>query len=101
MKEKRLEIRITAKEKEILEKKALKAGLTLSAFVRKSCFEKEIKVKPSEDFWELLEEIYKLFDEVPKEKQDKLKSLILQLQGIKVKPIKENTHDDFIYDIRF
>lgn len=101
MKEKRLEIRITAKEKEILEKKALKSGLTLSAFVRKSCLEKEIKVNPSEDFWELLEEIYKLFDEVSKEKQDRLRILILQLQGIKVKPIKETTHDNFIYDIRF
>jgi hypothetical protein len=82
MKAERLEVRLASKDKEKILKQAEKSGLKISEYVRKSCLEKDVKSKPPDEFWELLKEIYSLFDEVSEVKQEQLKSRILNLQEI-------------------
>ncbi|HHB51966.1 MAG TPA: hypothetical protein ENK75_02815 [Saprospiraceae bacterium] len=49
MKTKKIEFRVTIYEKKLLKIKALKSGLNLSEFCRKSVFEKEIKERLSKE----------------------------------------------------
>lgn len=104
MKTERLEVRLASKDKEKILKQAEKSGLKISEYVRKSCLEKDVKSKPPDEFWELLNEIYFLFDEVSEVKQEQLKMHILNLQEIftgtniitKTQNKNIETIDDFI-----
>ena len=82
MKTQRLEIRLTEKDKQKIVKSTEKSGLSIASFVRKCCLENKLKANPTDDFWELLEELYKLFDDLPPQKQEQLKHLILKLQEV-------------------
>ena len=53
----RFELRLSDKEKDMLEKKSLKSGLTKAAFLKICLNNAEIKCAPSKDYQELIREI--------------------------------------------
>ena len=76
----RLQLRLSRKEKEKIERNAKRCGMSVSRFVRQCCFGKEPRSRPPEVFWELLDALYAITALLPIPEQERLSMLILQLQ---------------------
>ena len=76
----RLQLRLSLKEKEKIERSAKRCGMSVSGYVRQCCLGREPKGRPPDVFWELLEELYAIAALLPITKQKRLSGLILRLQ---------------------
>ena len=76
----RLEMRIRPGDKAKIMKAAKRSGVSVAEYVVGCCKKHSPKEKPPDDFWNLLDELYTVFDELSPEKQEKLAQLILRLQ---------------------
>ena len=76
----RLQLRLSLKEKEKIERSAGRCGMSVSGYVRQCCLSKEPRGKPPDIFWELLDELYSIATLLPKPEQERLSGLILRLQ---------------------
>ena len=52
----RLQLRLSLKEKEKIERNAKRCGMSVSGYVRQCCLGRETRCRPPDVFWELLEE---------------------------------------------
>lgn len=73
-------MRIQPGDKDKIVKAAKRSGISVAEYVLRCCKGHPPKAKPPEEFWNLLNELYTVFDELPPEKQEKLAQLILHLQ---------------------
>ena len=78
----RLEMRIQPGDKDKIVKAAKRSGISVAEYVLRCCKGHPPKAKPPEEFWDLLNELYTVFDELSPEKQEKLTQLILRLQEV-------------------
>ena len=76
----RLQLRLSLKEKEKMERNARCCGMSMSGYVRQCCLSREPKGRPPDVFWELLEELYDIAALLPMAEQERLSGLILRLQ---------------------
>ena len=76
----RLQLRLSLKEKEKIERNAKRRGMSVSGYVRQCCLGREPKGRPPDVFWELLEELYAITALLPITEQERLSGLILRLQ---------------------
>ena len=76
----RLQLRLSLKEKEQIERSARRCGMSVSGYVRQCCLGRESKGRPPDVFWELLEELYAITAFLPVTERERLSGLILRLQ---------------------
>ena len=76
----RLQLRLSLKEKDKIERNARRCGMSVSGYVRQCCLGREPKGRPPDVFWELLEELYAITALLPITEQERLSGLILRLQ---------------------
>ena len=76
----RLQLRLSQKEKEKIERNAQRCGMSVSGYVRQCCLGREPKDRPPDVFWELLSELHSIATLLPKPEQERLSGLILRLQ---------------------
>ena len=76
----RLQLRLSLKEKEQMERNAKRCGMSVSGYVRQCCLGREPRSRPPDVFWELLEELYAIAVFLPMSEQQRLSGLILRLQ---------------------
>ena len=76
----RLQLRLSLKEKDKIERNARRCGMSVSRYVRQCCLGREPKDRPPDVFWELLEELYTITVLLPMPEQQRLSGLILRLQ---------------------
>ena len=76
----RLQLRLSLKEKEKIERNARRCGMSVSGYVRQCCLGREPKGRPPDVFWELLEELYAITEFLPVTERERLSGLILRLQ---------------------
>ena len=76
----RLQLRLSLKEKNKIERNARRFGMSVSGYVRQCCLGREPKGRPPDVFWELLEELYTITALLPMPEQQRLSGLILRLQ---------------------
>ena len=76
----RLQLRLSLKEKEKMERNARRCGMSVSGYVRQCCLGREPRTRPPDVFWELLEELYTITALLPMPEQQRLSGLILRLQ---------------------
>ena len=76
----RLEMRVRPGDKAKIVKAANRSGTSVAEYVVGCCKARPPKEKPPDEFWNLLNELYTIFDELSPEKQKKLAQLILRLQ---------------------
>ena len=80
IKNERLELRLSHADKQKLERAANRCGVSVSAYVRGCCMDKAPRAEPPYKFWQLLKQLYGLYDTQPPEKQAQIERLILALQ---------------------
>ena len=87
----RLKIRLTVEEKAKLEHDAALCGLTQSEYLRQICLGKRPRPKQPPEFWELLNALYEIHDNLKRltvyypeasEECSRLENLVLFLQGV-------------------
>ena len=76
----RLQLRLSLKEKDKIERNARRCGMSVSGYVRQCCLGREPRTRPPNVFWELLSELYSIATLLPKPEQERLSGLILRLQ---------------------
>ena len=76
----RLQLRLSLKEKDKIERSAKRCGMSVSGYVRQCCLGKEPRTRPPDVFWELLGELYAIAALLPMPEQQRLSGLILRLQ---------------------
>ena len=76
----RLQLRLSLKEKEKMERNAKRCGMSVSGYVRQCCLGREPRTRPPDVFWELLSELYSIATLLPITEQQRLSGLILRLQ---------------------
>lgn len=76
----RLQLRLSQKEKEKIERSAERCGMSVSRYVRQCCLGKEPRTRPPDVFWELLDTLYAITALLPIPEQERLSVLILRLQ---------------------
>ena len=76
----RLQLRLSQKEKEKIERNAQRCGMSVSWYVRQCCLGREPRIRPPDVFWELLSELYSIATLLPITEQPRLSGLILRLQ---------------------
>lgn len=76
----RLEMRVRPGDKAKIVKAAKRSGTSVVEYVVGCCKAHPPREKPPDEFWDLLNELYTVFDELSPEKQKKLAQLILRLQ---------------------
>ena len=76
----RLQLRLSLKEKDKIERNARRCGMSVSGYVRQCCLGREPRSRPPDVFWELLEELYTITAPLPMPEQQRLSGLILRLQ---------------------
>lgn len=76
----RLQLRLSLKEKEKMERNARRCGMSVSGYVRQCCLGRETRCRPPDVFWELLEELYAITALLPITEQERLSGLILRIQ---------------------
>ena len=76
----RLQLRLSLKEKEKIERNAQRCGMSVSGYVRQCCLGREPRTRPPDAFWELLSELYSIATLLPITEQQRLSGLILRLQ---------------------
>ena len=76
----RLQLRLSQKEKDKIERDAKRCGMSVSRYVRQCCLGKEPRGRPPDVFWELLDALYAITALLPIPEQERLSMLILQLQ---------------------
>ena len=78
----RLVMRIRPGDKAKIMKAAKRSGISVAEYVLQCCKAHPPKGKPPDEFWNLLNDLYTVFDELSPEKQEKLAQLILRLQEV-------------------
>ena len=78
----RLEMRIRPGDKARIMKAAKRSGVSVADYVVGCCKKHPPKEKPPDEFWNLLNELYTVFNELSPKKQEKLAQLILRLQEV-------------------
>ena len=76
----RLQLRLSLKEKDKIERNARRCGMSVSGYVRQCCLGREPRTRPPDVFWELLGELYAIAALLPMPEQQRLSGLILRLQ---------------------
>ena len=76
----RLELRLSREDKIKIEKAAIKCGVSVKEYVLRCCKNKPLQMKPPPEFWELLNYLYTICEELDTEKRSKLTEAILKLQ---------------------
>lgn len=76
----RLQLRLSLKEKEKMERNARRCGMSVSGYVRQCCLGREPRTRPPDVFLELLSELYSIATLLPITEQQRLSGLILRLQ---------------------
>ena len=76
----RLQLRLSQKEKEKIERSAKRCAMSVSRYVRQCCLGKEPRPRPPDVFWELLDALYSITALLPVPEQERLSVLILRLQ---------------------
>lgn len=76
----RIQLRLSLKEKEKMERNARRCGMSVSGYVRQCCLGREPRTRPPDVFWELLSELYSIATLLPITEQQRLSGLILRLQ---------------------
>ena len=76
----RLQLRLSLKEKDKIERNARRCGMSVSRYVRQCCLGREPRTRPPDVFWELLGELYAIAALLPMPEQQRLSGLILRLQ---------------------
>ena len=76
----RLQLRLSQKEKEKIERNAQRCGMSVSRYVRLCCLGKEPRSRPPDAFLELLDALYSITALLPVPEQERLSVLILRLQ---------------------
>lgn len=76
----RLQLRLSQKEKEKIERNAQRCGMSVSRYVRQCCLGREPRTRPPDVFWELLSELYSIATLLPITEQQRFSGLILRLQ---------------------
>ena len=76
----RLQLRLSQKEKDKIERNARRCGMSVSGYVRQCCLGREPRTRPPDVFWELLGELYAIAALLPMPEQQRLSGLILRLQ---------------------
>lgn len=76
----RLQLRLSLKEKEKIERNAQRCGMSVSGYVRQCCLGREPKDRSPDVFWELLSELRSIATLLPVTEQQRLSGLILRLQ---------------------
>ena len=69
-------IRISSKDKEKLQRKARKSGLSLSSYLRKTGLEKEIYWVPDKEFYEIYLQISRLKNKIYKLTTEEIKIVL-------------------------
>jgi len=70
----RLEMRIRPGDKAKIMKAAKRSGISVAEYVLQCCKSHPPKEKPPDEFWNLLNELYTVFDELSPEKQENWRS---------------------------
>ena len=76
----RLELRLSPADKQKVEQRAARCGVSVSSYVRGCCMNKAPKTQPPDEFWRLLDQVYALFETSTPETQAEIEALILALQ---------------------
>ena len=76
----RLELRLSREDKTRIEKAARKCGLSVKEYVLRCCKGKEVRQKPPEEFWQILNYLYNYCDHMDEEERMQLAELILKFQ---------------------
>lgn len=76
----RLQLRLSQKEKEKIERSAKRCGMSVSRYVRQCCLGKEPRSRQPDVFWELLDVLYTIMAMLLVPEQERLSMLILRLQ---------------------
>jgi len=78
----RLELRLSREDKARIEKAAKKCGVSVKEYVLRCCKGKEVRAKPPEEFWQILNRLYGYCDHIDEEEQMEFAELILKLQEV-------------------
>ena len=76
----RLELRLSREDKVRIEKAAKKCGISVKKYVLRCCKGKEVRQKPPDEFWQILDHLYNYCDNMDEEERMQLAELILKLQ---------------------
>ena len=76
----RLELRLSREDKARIEKAAKKCGLSVKKYVLRCCKGKEVRAKPPDEFWQILNHLYAYCENMDEEERMQLAELILKLQ---------------------
>ena len=76
----RLEMRVRPGDKAKIVKAARRSGTSVAEYVVGCCKAHPPGEKPPDEFWNLLNELYTVLDELSPEKRENLAQLILRLQ---------------------
>ena len=76
----RLQLRLSLKEKDKIERNARRCGMSVSGYVRQCCLGRDPKGRPPDVFWELLDALYSITALLPVPEQERVSMLILRLQ---------------------
>ena len=91
----RVTVRMSRKQKEQLERRAEKSGVSMSEYVRGLLTKKALAAKPPDELWEVLESLYSIHDMLLRirkpeftEAARRLEQAVLKLQGVFTSPRK-------------
>ena len=76
----RLELRLSREDKVRIEKAARKCGVSVKEYVLRCCKGKEVRQKPPEEFWQILDHLYDFCENMDEEERMQFAELILKLQ---------------------
>lgn len=91
----RVTVRVTRKQKEQLERRAEKSGVSMAEYMRSLLTKKALAVEPPEELWEVMEELYSLHRMLLRIKKPefteaahRLERSVVNLQAVFTKPRK-------------
>ena len=76
----RLELRLSREDKAKIEKAAKKCGLSVKEYVLRCSKGKEVRARPPDEFWQILNYLYAYCDNMDEEDRMQFAELILKLQ---------------------
>ena len=89
-------IRIPRKQKELLERKAVKSGVSQSQYISNLLTGKALAVQPPDEFWEIMDTLYSIHDMLLRAKRPefteaarRLEQTVVDLQAVFTAPRKE------------
>ena len=89
-------VRMTSAQKELLEKRAARSHVSMAEFVRSLLTKRTLALEPPEEFWDVMEQLYKIHDMLLRigepeftEAAHLLEWAVLDMQEAFTKPQKE------------